>query len=151
MLILYSIAKGVDFEIIEMNIPELIPAPQAPQNPQAPPGTLLPRFIVSINELWRSMFSPAFLYAVSSAAPTITYCALASSYYMMLLAYRNPVGQIPCLSAKPTCSSSFLLACFATSCSGYSISKACTSVGYTSASASTPAAFKFATYCNVSA
>ena len=31
-----SFAKGVDFEIMDINIPELIPAPQAPQNPQAP-------------------------------------------------------------------------------------------------------------------
>ncbi len=46
-----SFAKGVDFEMIEMNIPVLIPAPQAPQNPQAPPGTLLPRFIISANDL----------------------------------------------------------------------------------------------------
>ena len=44
-----SFAKGVDFEIMDINIPELIPAPQAPQNPQAPPGTLFPRFIISIN------------------------------------------------------------------------------------------------------
>ena len=35
--------SGVAFARIEMNIPALIPAPQAPQNPQAPPGTLLPR------------------------------------------------------------------------------------------------------------
>ncbi len=54
-------------------------------------------------------------------------------------------------SANPTCSSSFSLARFAVSCSGQSISKACTFVGYTSASASTPAAFRFATYCSVSA
>ena len=46
-----SFAKGVDFEIMEINIPELIPAPQAPQNPQAPPGTLFPRFIISIRAL----------------------------------------------------------------------------------------------------
>lgn len=44
-----SFAKGVDFEIMDINIPELIPAPQAPQNPHAPPGTLFPRFIISIN------------------------------------------------------------------------------------------------------
>ena len=34
-----SIVSGVDFEMIEINIPELTPAPQAPQKPQAPPGT----------------------------------------------------------------------------------------------------------------
>ena len=32
--------NGVDPVTMEINIPELIPAPQAPQNPQAPPGTL---------------------------------------------------------------------------------------------------------------
>ena len=43
-----SCASGVELEMIEINIPELIPAPQAPQKPQAPPGTLFPRFIISI-------------------------------------------------------------------------------------------------------
>ncbi len=46
-----SFSKGVDFEMMDINIPELIPAPQAPQKPQAPPGTLFPRFIISIKAL----------------------------------------------------------------------------------------------------
>lgn len=33
--------KGVHEVMIEINIPVLIPAPHAPQNPQAPPGTCL--------------------------------------------------------------------------------------------------------------
>ena len=44
-----STASGVDFEIIETNMPVLIPAPQAPQKPQVPPGTLFPLFIISVN------------------------------------------------------------------------------------------------------
>ena len=62
---------GVDPEMMEINIPELIPAPQAPQKPQAPPGTLCPRFFVSVNAFANSILPPAFLYAVSKAAPTI--------------------------------------------------------------------------------
>ena len=93
-----SLAKGVDFEIMDINMPELIPAPQAPQNPQAPPGTLLPRFIVSINELWRSMFSPAFLYAVpikiinnspTTAATTQDKIPLFACFYRTRLAKRQ--------------------------------------------------------------
>ena len=67
-----SLVRGVDCEMMDTNIPVLIPAPQAPQKPQAPPGTLRPRFIISVNALRRSMFPPALRYAVSSAAPTIT-------------------------------------------------------------------------------
>ena len=58
--------------MMDTNMPELIPAPQAPQKPQAPPGTLLPRFIISRSAVSRLSLPPAFLYAVSSAAPTIT-------------------------------------------------------------------------------
>ena len=32
--------------MIETNMPELIPAPHAPQKPHAPPGTLLPLLII---------------------------------------------------------------------------------------------------------
>ncbi len=67
-----SFVRGVDFEIIDTNIPELIPAPQAPQNPHAPPGTLFPRLIISASAEFISISPPAFLYAVRSAAPTIT-------------------------------------------------------------------------------
>lgn len=67
-----SLVRGVDFEMMDTNIPVLIPAPQAPQKPQAPPGTLRPRFIISVNALRRSMSPPALWYAVSNAAPTIT-------------------------------------------------------------------------------
>ena len=70
-----SFVSGVDFEMMETNIPELIPAPQAPQKPQAPPGTFLPRFISSLRASGRSISPPAFLYAVSSAQPTITWCS----------------------------------------------------------------------------
>ena len=64
--------SGVDFEIIETNMPALIPAPQAPQKPHAPPGTLLPRLCISIKADSVSISPPAFRYAVSSAEPTIT-------------------------------------------------------------------------------
>ena len=67
-----SLVSGVDCEMMDTNIPVLIPAPQAPQKPQAPPGTLRPRFIISVNALRRSMSPPALWYAVSNAAPTIT-------------------------------------------------------------------------------
>ena len=63
--------NGVDPVTMEINIPELIPAPQAPQNPQAPPGTLEPLFFISVSAAFRSMFPPAFLYAVRSADPTM--------------------------------------------------------------------------------
>ena len=65
------VAKGVDPDIIDTNMPELTPAPQAPQNPHAPPGTDLPRLTISAKAFSRSISPPAFLYAVSSAAPTI--------------------------------------------------------------------------------
>ena len=39
------------FCVITLHETVLMPAPQAPQNPQAPPGTLFPRFIISINVL----------------------------------------------------------------------------------------------------
>ena len=50
--------------MIDTNMPELMPAPQAPQKPHAPPGTLFPRFIISVNAAARSTSPPAFLYAV---------------------------------------------------------------------------------------
>ena len=56
-----STVKGVDFEMMDTNIPELIPAPHAPQNPQAPPGTLCPRFIISASADGKSTFPPALL------------------------------------------------------------------------------------------
>ena len=37
-----SFLSGVAPEIIDINIPVLIPAPQAPQNPHTPPGTAFP-------------------------------------------------------------------------------------------------------------
>ena len=61
-----STVNGVEDEMIDTNIPELIPAPQAPQKPQAPPGTLFPRFIISARALPRSTSPPAFLYAVNA-------------------------------------------------------------------------------------
>ena len=64
--------RGVAFEMIEMNIPVLMPAPQAPQNPHAPPGTLCPLFIISVRASDRSICPPALWYAVNKAAPTIT-------------------------------------------------------------------------------
>ena len=67
-----SVDKGVEEDAIDTNIPELMPAPQAPQNPQAPPGTLFPRFIISTSASSRSMSPPAFLNAVSNADPTMT-------------------------------------------------------------------------------
>ena len=66
-----SFPRGVDPVIMEINIPELIPAPQAPQNPQAPPGTERPLLFISIKDFIRSISPPQFLYAVSSAIPTI--------------------------------------------------------------------------------
>ena len=54
-----STLRGVEPEAIETNIPELIPAPQAPQKPQAPPGTFFPRFIISPKAFGRSRAPPA--------------------------------------------------------------------------------------------
>lgn len=67
--------NGVDSEMIEINMPELMPAPQAPQKPQDPPGTRLPRLIISTKALCRSITPPALEYAVKRAAPTITWCS----------------------------------------------------------------------------
>lgn len=65
-----SFVRGVAPEMIDINIPELIAAPQLPQNPQAPSGTLFPLAIISLSEESRLMFPPALWYAVSRAAPT---------------------------------------------------------------------------------
>ena len=70
-----SSARGVEPEIIDTNMPLLMPAPQAPQLPQAPPGTWPPLIIMVSRAFLRSMSPPAFLYAVRSAAPTITWCS----------------------------------------------------------------------------
>ena len=56
-----SLPKGVEPVTMETNIPVLIPAPQAPQKPQAPPGTDLPRLFISTNAFLRSMTPPEFL------------------------------------------------------------------------------------------
>src|SRR5699024_1398618 len=68
----FSPPRGVEPVIIETNIPALIPAPQAPQKPQAPPSNELPLRFISIRDLFRSISPPQFLYAVSSAIPTMT-------------------------------------------------------------------------------
>jgi hypothetical protein len=47
--------------MIDMNMPVLTAAPQAPQNPHAPPGTLLPLLTISLSEACRSIFPPALL------------------------------------------------------------------------------------------
>lgn len=67
-----SSARGVEAVMIDMNMPVLTAAPQAPQNPHAPPGTLLPLLIISLSAAERSIFPPALLYAVRSAHPTMT-------------------------------------------------------------------------------
>lgn len=67
-----SFLSGVAPEIIDINIPVLIPAPQAPQNPHTPPGAAFPRFIISSRTSGKSISPPAFLYAARSAEPTIT-------------------------------------------------------------------------------
>ena len=67
-----SPANGVEPVTMDTNIPVLIPAPQAPQNPQAPPGTLLPREIISFRDASSSMFPPELRYAVKRDAPTST-------------------------------------------------------------------------------
>ena len=56
-----SCERGVDPEMMETNMPELMPAPQAPQKPQAPPGTLFPRLIISSSACSRQILPPAFL------------------------------------------------------------------------------------------
>ena len=55
-----SSARGVDAVAMARNCPALIPAPQAPQKPQAPPGTALPRLYISRRALSRSSRPPAF-------------------------------------------------------------------------------------------
>ena len=56
-----SFCRGVDLDIMEMNNPALMPAPQAPQNPHVPSGTPLQRFVISIRASLESTFPPAFL------------------------------------------------------------------------------------------
>ena len=70
-----SAANGVDLEMMDTNIPVLMPAPHAPQKPQAPPGTLLPLLYISARAVSRSISPPAFLYAVNNAEPTMTWCS----------------------------------------------------------------------------
>ena len=55
-----STVRGVEPEMIDTNMPEEIPAPQAPQKPHAPPGTFFPRFIISERAFSRSISPPAF-------------------------------------------------------------------------------------------
>lgn len=50
---------GVAPVAIETNIPALIPAPQAPQNPHAPPGMAMPLLIISGRASDRSTSPPA--------------------------------------------------------------------------------------------
>jgi hypothetical protein len=54
-----SFIKGVDPVMMEMNMPVLMAAPHAPQNPHAPPGTLLPLLIISLRAFARSICPPA--------------------------------------------------------------------------------------------
>ena len=56
-----SRARGVDCVTMARNCPVLTPAPQAPQKPQAPPGTALPRSYISRRAGSRSNVPPAFL------------------------------------------------------------------------------------------
>ena len=70
-----SPARGVDPDTMDANMPALSPAPQAPQNPQAPPGTPLPRLSISPSALSSSTAPPALRKAVSRAAPTMTWCS----------------------------------------------------------------------------
>ena len=70
-----SFARGVDLVTMEMNWPDEIAAPQAPQYPQVPPGSFLPLEKPSLSASSRSMSPPAFLYAVSSAQFTNTWCS----------------------------------------------------------------------------
>jgi hypothetical protein len=70
-----SFIKGVEPVMIEINIPVLIAAPHAPQNPQAPPGTLLPLLIISLRAFERSISPPALWYAVRRDAPTMIWCS----------------------------------------------------------------------------
>ena len=55
----FFVSRGVDFVTMDRYIPVLIPAPQAPQNPQAPPGTSFPLRSISINAFSSSSSPPA--------------------------------------------------------------------------------------------
>lgn len=66
-----SPANGLEPVMMETAIPVLTAAPQAPQNPHAPPGTFLPLLIISPSAEERSISPPAFLYAVRIAQPTM--------------------------------------------------------------------------------
>ena len=60
---------------MDTNMPVLTPAPQAPQKPQAPPGTCLPRACISRRAADRSRSVPAFFAAVRRAAPIMVWCS----------------------------------------------------------------------------
>ena len=51
----------IDFVAMDTNIPVLIPAPQAPQKPQAPPGTCFALLCISASAVCKSTSPPAFL------------------------------------------------------------------------------------------
>ena len=54
-------ASGVERVTMAVYCPALTPAPQAPQNPQAPPGTARPRLAISRRAGSSSSSPPAFL------------------------------------------------------------------------------------------